>query len=185
MTAVCAKLVRIRPYVASDVDALHALVMASNESLSQWLPWCRPGYSHEDARAWISHCLSMWEAKSAFPFGIFDDETDALLGGVGLSQIDRVHNMANIGYWVGTPNQGRGIAVAATMQAARFGFDEQAFTRLEIVAAAENHASRRVAEKLGAHFECLARNRILLKGVPEAAAVYSLVPGDLNEAEAS
>ena len=39
-----------------------------------------------------------------------------------------------------------------------------------------NLASRAVAERIGAQFECIARNRLILRGRPVAAAVYSLVP---------
>ncbi|TAN54527.1 MAG: N-acetyltransferase, partial [Betaproteobacteria bacterium] len=51
------------------------------------------------------------------------------------------------------------------------------FTRLEIVAPVDNQPSRGVAEKAGAVFECIARNRVVLHGRPLAAAVYSLIPG--------
>jgi hypothetical protein len=33
-----------------------------------------------------------------------------------------------------------------------------------------------VAEKVGAQFECIARNRLVIHGVPVAAAVHSFVP---------
>ena len=49
----------------------------------------------------------------------------------------------------------------------------------EIVAAMDNVASRRVAFCTGATLECVARNHLLLHGVPIAAAVHSLVPDDL------
>ena len=59
---------------------------------------------------------------------------------------------------------------------ARFGFETLRLTRIEIVAAVDNIASRRVAQKCGAEFECLARNRLIVGGVPVTAAVYSLIP---------
>jgi RimJ/RimL family protein N-acetyltransferase len=43
-----------------------------------------------------------------------------------------------------------------------------------------NAASRRVAEKLGARLECIARNRLMGWGRPHDAAVYSLVPSDVE-----
>jgi len=70
-----------------------------------------------------------------------------------------------------------GVAIAAARLAAGFAFRELGLTRIEIVALVDNVASRRVAEKLGATFECVARNRLVHNGVPFAAAVYSLVPG--------
>jgi hypothetical protein len=49
----------------------------------------------------------------------------------------------------------------------------------EIVAAMDDVASRRAAQRAGATLECVAHNRLLRRGVPIAAAVHSLVPGEL------
>jgi RimJ/RimL family protein N-acetyltransferase len=45
----------------------------------------------------------------------------------------------------------------------------------------ENVPSRRVAEKAGARFEAIARNRIVQHGKPYDAALYSLIPSDLTK----
>lgn len=62
---------------------------------------------------------------------------------------------------------------------AQYGFNEIGFNRLEIVVQVENVASCRVAEKLGAKLECIARNRLVGWGKSHDAAVYSLVPTDI------
>ena len=51
-------------------------------------------------------------------------------------------------------------------------------TRLELVIAETNQPSRRVAEKLGARLESLARHRLIDAGTPITAAIYSLIPSD-------
>jgi ribosomal-protein-serine acetyltransferase len=98
------------------------------------------------------------------------------LGGAGLNKINREHNFANLGYWVRQSRQRRGVASGATRLLAGFGFATLGLTRIEIVAVSDNLPSQRVAEKAGAQFECLARNRLVIRGVPLAAKVYSLVP---------
>ena len=52
--------------------------------------------------------------------------------------------------------------------------------RLEIVIAEDNRASRRVAEKAGARFEAVARRRLLLRGEPQDAAIYSFTADDVR-----
>jgi RimJ/RimL family protein N-acetyltransferase len=47
---------------------------------------------------------------------------------------------------------------------------------------AHNLASRRVAEKLGATRGAETRNRLVFRGQPASAIVYSLVPGDVAAA---
>ena len=100
-------------------------------------------------------------------------------GGVGINQINRAYNFGNLGFWVRASRVRNGVAISAARLAARFAFRELALTRVELVALVDNLASRRVAEKLGATFECAARNRLVHNGVPFAAAMYSLVPGDI------
>ena len=52
-----------------------------------------------------------------------------------------------------TGQTGQGIATAAVRLIARFGFEDLGLQRLELLVAADNLASRRVAEKVGARFE--------------------------------
>ena len=95
---------------------------------------------------------------------------------MSINQINQQHNFGNIGYWVRESCQRRGIATRAVRAIADYGFNKLKLTRLEIVAAVDNRASRDVAERAGAIFECIARNRLLVGGRPTAAAVYSMVP---------
>lgn len=176
--------VLIRPLTADDTLPLYRAVRASIDSLSYWLPWCHAGYSEADAADWIAYCQQAWEARREFPFGIVD-RSGELLGGVGLSQVDRANNRANLGYWVAAAHRGKGVASIAARLAARTGFEQLGFTRIEIVVLVDNIASHQVAEKLGATRETEARNRLLFHGHPANAVVYSLVPGDLADRAAS
>jgi len=99
------------------------------------------------------------------------------LGGIAINQINRRQNFGNIGYWVRQACQRQGIATRGAQAIAEYGFGQLKLTRLEIVAPESNAPSRRVAEKVGAVFECIARNRVMVHGKPERAAIYSLVPG--------
>jgi RimJ/RimL family protein N-acetyltransferase len=172
--------VLIRPLTDDDVRPLCRAVRASIDSLSYWLPWCHADYSEADAAEWIAYSMRAWEARNGFPLGVFD-RSGELIGGVGLSHVDRTSNMANIGYWVSAPHCGKGIATTAARLAARIGFGQLGFTRLEIVVLMDNLASHRVAMKLGATREAEARNRLVFQGRPANAVVYSLIPGSLAE----
>jgi len=63
---------------------------------------------------------------------------------------------------------------------ARFGFDELKLRRIEIVAAINNKASQRVAEKAGATREGILRNRLVVRDKVYDAVMFSLIPGDLT-----
>jgi ribosomal-protein-serine acetyltransferase len=173
----------IRPWAPDDTDALFDAVSASLPTLSQSLPWAKPGYSRDDSAAWIAFCMRTREADEEYNFGAFDASTGALLGSVGLNHRIRATCSANLGYWVADPARGRGVAVEAAKQAARFGFDTLGLQRIVIQVLPQNRASLRVAIKLGAVCEGIARNGIIVDGVPREAIVHSLVPEDLRHSE--
>lgn len=167
-----------RPLRPSDATSFFAAVQASLPGLAQWMPWCKLDYALEDAAAWIAFTQAAWSNRTAFPLGIFESGSGAVVGGTGINQINKVHRIGNIGYWVSTPHTGRGVAKLAARQAALLGFGELSLTRLEIVALTGNLASQRVAQGIGASFECIARNRLHVQGQAHEAAVYSLTPQD-------
>jgi RimJ/RimL family protein N-acetyltransferase len=63
---------------------------------------------------------------------------------------------------------------------ARFGFEYLGLVRVEIVAAVENMASLRAAEKAGAAREGVLRNRITVRDRICDAVMFSLIPEDLG-----
>lgn len=174
----------LRPLVADDAPGLYAAVHSSIVSLSYWFPWCHPDYALSDAQAWVAQGIAAWEERTGFPMGIFDEHDGALLGCVGLSQVDRVNSSANLGYWVGEPHRGKGIATRAALLCASLAFENLGFERLEIVALVHNRASQRVAEKVGATRAAFARDRLVFQGRPAAAFVYSLTPADAHHRHA-
>jgi ribosomal-protein-serine acetyltransferase len=170
----------IRPWVATDADALFEAVISSLPTLMQWLPWATPTYSYADAAEWIAHCQRACADDEEYHFGVFDPVSDELLGAVGLNHRIRAYRTANIGYWVADATRGHGVAVEAARQAARFGFETLGLQRIAILIQPENATSLRVAAKLGSAREGVARNGIVVAGRPHDAIVHSLVPGDMT-----
>jgi len=170
--------ITLRPWRPADATAMFEAVRESMHSLGAWLPWCHADYDLTDAHARMEACREGWALGELYAFTVLDTD-GRLLGSAGLSQINRIHRSANAGYWLRASAQGRGWASRALVQVARFGFEQLGLIRVEIVAEPGNLASRRTAERAGAHFEAIARHKLWARGGPVDAAVYSLVPGDL------
>ena len=173
-----------RPYRAGDAPALQAAVRETGADLARWLEWYRPGYSESDAQQWIAHCIAGWASGDLFAFALFDAADARFLGAVGISHRDRAHNFAGIGYWMRASARGRGLASRLGRKVAAFGFGHVGLARIEIVAAVDNLASRRTAERIGARFEGVQRARLRVGERMHDAAMYALVPGDMTSAEA-
>ncbi len=171
-------LIMLRPWREEDAPALYRAVRASLQDLIPWLSWAHADYSITEARAWIQTVSKLWREGGHYAFGVFLPNGE-LVGSCSLGLFYPQCHFANLGYWVHHAYRGQGIAVGAARLVARFGFEEVGLVRIEIVIAAENFASRRVAEKLGAHFEGILRNRLMIHKRPTDAAMYSLLPQDI------
>ena len=171
--------IMVRPYRPDDIAALFEAARASIPELSEWMPWCHPNYSIEETKSFILSRAEAWAKDAEYGFGVFGPEDGRFLGGVGLNFINRVHHMANLGYWVRSSETGRGVAAKAARLVAQFGLRQLGLQRIEILAATGNLASQRVAEKTGALKEGVLRNRLVLRGQPTDAVLYSLIADDL------
>jgi RimJ/RimL family protein N-acetyltransferase len=168
---------RLRPWQPGHAEALYEAARESIATVGKWLPWCHEGYAWEDGVAWVERCQSGWLRGEPYAFAIFDTQ-NRLLGGIGLNRLDRDHRSANLGYWVREQEQGKGVGSAAVAAIADFGFNTLGLQRIEIVVDVDNQASRRTAERAGAHLDGISPNRLWHKGEIVAAAVYSLLPPD-------
>lgn len=170
--------VYLRPLQEADAEALYQAVRASLDDLIPWMSWAHPRYSLLEARRWVETARRRWREGNYYGFGIFSQQE--LIGSCSLGQFHEYYPLANLGYWVRHSHRGQGIAGRAARLVARFGFEHLGLVRVEIVIAVDNHASRRVAEKIGAHYEGILRNRLVVHGQVQDAAMYSLIPQDFT-----
>ena len=165
----------LRPFTRRDVPTFVEAVRESHTTVARWMNWWRSDYSRDDAKTWIAQAGKNLQEETCYELGIFTADGKIFLGSAGLNLFNREHNFCNLGYWVRESRQGQGIATRAARTLAGFGFRELKLARIEIVVAQDNLPSQRVAQKIGATFEGVARNRLTVAGRSHAAAVYSLV----------
>ncbi len=166
--------VHIRPCRLDDAEAVAEAVHESRARLEAWTPWCRPGYSLTDARAFLELQVPAFDHRTEFTFAIVD-RNGRFLGACGLNQIDQANHRANLGYWVRTSATRQGVATTAVRQLRDWAFQNTELVRLEIVVAVGNVPSHRVAEKAGAVREGTLRQRLFLHGTARDATVFSLI----------
>jgi ribosomal-protein-serine acetyltransferase len=170
----------VRVYREEDASALYEAARESIAEVSVWLPWCHENYTIEESREFVDSRAQAARSDEWYSFAAFEKDSGRFLGGVGLNFFNRVHQMANLGYWVRTTAAGRGVATTATRLVARFGFTQLGLHRIEILAAVDNIASQRVAEKVGAVREGVLRKRLLIRGESQDAVLFSLLPEDVG-----
>ena len=168
----------LRPFRLDDAPDLYCAVRESLKELKPWMSWATDEYSEQTARDYIAIARARWEEHNFYAFAIV--RANEILGACTLSSIHSIYRFCNLGYWVRTSCHGQGIAGRAAKLVARFAFQRLGLIRVEIVIAVGNHASVRVAQKIGAHEEGILLNRIVVGASIYDAHMYSLVPADFG-----
>jgi ribosomal-protein-serine acetyltransferase len=168
----------LRPFRLDDAPGLYCAVRESLGELSPWMSWATDAYSEQTAREYISIARARWEEHTFYAFAVL--RGDVLMGACTLSSIHPIYHFCNLGYWVRTSCHGQGIAGHAAKLVARFAFEYLGLIRVEIVISVGNRASLRVAEKIGAHYEGVLLNRMVVGKAVYDAHMYSLLPSDFG-----
>ena len=134
----------IRSFTPADADAL--VRYANNRKI--WLQ-VRDRFPHpyttRDAEAWLDLVAGLEPETS---FGLATEYE--LIGGIGLElQKDVYSHSAELGYWLGEPFWGRGIASRAVRAFVEWSFAEFEIERIFAFVFESNPASLRVLSKAG------------------------------------
>ncbi len=169
----------LRPFEVSDAARV-AELCGDREIAANTLLIPHP-YSLADAELWLAGQAAQYDAGTHVTFATTLREPGGLIGAVGLT-IDRAHDRAELGYWIGRPCWGRGYATEASRAAIRHGFASCGLERIWASHFLRNPASGRVLEKCGMRFEGVARRYVKKWGVYEDGGVYAITRADFKSA---
>ncbi len=160
----------LRPWRAGDEASL--VRYANNRNVSGNLKDRFPfPYTADDAAAWIAHASGQAPVVN---FAIVADG-DAV-GGVGIELgTDVFHRSAEVGYWLGEPFWGRGIASEVLRAVTDYAWATFDVIRLEAGVFSWNPASARVLEKAGYTLEGRLRQAVVKHGRVGDRLIYGLV----------
>lgn len=161
---------QVRTFQPDDAEALAR--NANNHNVSRNMRDTFPyPYALSDAREWIEFATTQSPETN---FAIAGDTE--LIGGIGITlQSDVNRRSAEIGYWLGEPHWGQGIATAALKATTDWAFAEFNLVRLYGEVFEWNPASGRVLEKAGYKLEGRLRKSIVKDGQIIDALLYANV----------
>ncbi|MEK7251759.1 MAG: GNAT family protein [Actinomycetota bacterium] len=171
-TATLSSGVVMRLFRIEEAPALFAAVNAERDRLGEWMPWVPHATGPGAFTAFIQGALRSDEEGTEFHRGLF--ARDQVIGGLGAS-VDLVNRVAEVGYWMISSFEGRGVMTEAVRNLVAFLFDDYEVHRIVIRAAVENTRSRAIAERLGFTPEGIQRESLILNETPTDAAVYSML----------
>ena len=169
----------LRPFRMEDGETIYQAVRESRRELGEWLSWCHPDYTIQDTLQFLGGRVEAFRKDGECAFAIIERASGRFVGATGINQVDKSALRANLGYWLRTSATKRGYATEAAKMVARWAFESLGLERIEIVAATGNVASQKVAARIGATREGIARRRLQVPGVPHDAVVFSLIRSDV------
>lgn len=161
----------MRPLETGDIDEIPTLVEAPEIAANTFVP--RP-YTAEDAVEFVQRARERWQYDEAYVFAIIDKDLGRFVGCMGLHPALE-HDRAEVGYWVGKPYWGRGVATGALRLLIRFGFDVLNLNRIEAGHFDHNPASGRVMLKANMRREGLRRQYILHRDQYKDVVWYAIL----------
>jgi len=166
---------RIRSFEKGDETAM--VRYANNREVSRTLRDSFPfPYRKSDAQAWLK---LVRQQEPEINFAIANDEE--LIGGIGLRFFSDVYRgTAELGYWLGEPFWGRGIASAAVKKFSPYCFERYDIVRLTAGVFEGNNRSCRVLEKAGFALEGRQRRAITKDETVLDEIVYGLAREDVQ-----
>jgi ribosomal-protein-serine acetyltransferase len=147
---------------------------------TRWMPWCHKDYSVAESEKFIAESVENWKNQAEYDYAVFDVQDGIFVGGVALNLFNQHRKLMNLGYWVRTGSQQRGIAHTATRLLAKTAFKDLDLNRIEVAMAVENYASQKTAEKSGATREGILRKLLFIGGVQHDAVMFSFVREDFE-----
>lgn len=172
--------VLLRPPRAADFQPWAELRDLSAAYLQPWEPaWAEDDLTRPAFRRRLSVYAREMELETAWPFFVFANGGETLVGAVTLSNVRRgVAESGTVGYWVGRPFAGRGHATAALKAVLAFAFDTLDLHRVEASCLPANLASRRVLQKSGFRQEGEAKAYLKINGAWADHLLFGVVSDD-------
>jgi ribosomal-protein-serine acetyltransferase len=139
--------VELRRLDPEDAESLQEVIDRNRDRLRPWM-WWADGSTVETTRAFIQAAI---DGDLDDPVGLYVD--GELVGAMGMSADPFSQLNREIGYWIESSHEGRGIVTRATRALITRAFTELGCHRITIHAGTANTRSRAIPERLGFRHE--------------------------------
>jgi [ribosomal protein S5]-alanine N-acetyltransferase len=159
-----------------DAPVLAEQLRINRAFLAPWEPVRDDDYfTVAGQSAVLASALARYEQGTALPSVILD-ESGRVVGRITLSDIVRgSFQSCHLGYWLGSAENGRGLATSAVRDIIRVAFEELALHRIQAGTLLHNVRSQRVLERNGFVRFGVAPSYLKIDGEWQDHALYQIV----------
>jgi len=148
----------------THADRMYELGVKNKDEFIKWLPWVVETKSVEDTKEFIKGSLENFTKGKEINCNIF--YKNELIGNIGLFGIEDKLKVkkGDIGYWLDSDFQGRGIVTKSVKKMLEIAFFKRDITRVTLKCATNNTNSCNVAKRVGFKFEGTLRGEAVVNG---------------------
>lgn len=167
----------VMPQTWQAVD-LYQAIAHDREKLGQWLPWAYKMKSSQDEADFIQTIQEKMTKNRMIVLTI-------LVNGEPSGMID-LHNLVKnkkgeIGYWLSSEYQGRGIVTNSVLKLCQYAFDELNLQYVDLIVATENGKSARVAQN--AKFKLMGMKKNLINDKLDGQIFRKINPARTDQSD--
>ena len=166
----------------ADFQGWAELRASSRDFLTPWEPtWPRDDLSKSSFRRRLKRYGRDMRDDLAYPFFLFEIDSDNIIGGLTLSNVRRgVAQSCALGYWIGQPYARNGYMTAAVTAIIPYVFKTLQLHRLEAACLPINEASVRLLKRSGFNEEGYAQGYLRINGKWQDHLLFGLIADDMN-----
>lgn len=160
----------LRPFYLGDAETV--MTLAGDRHVAAMTLTVPHPYELHHAEGWIESHEAHRLAGTAAVFAVCE-RGGRLVGAIGL-EINKTHERAELGYWIGPPYWGKGYATESSIETIRYGFEVLRLSRIHASRFGANPASGRVLEKAGMNREGVLPGHLQRMGVWHDSVLYGV-----------
>jgi RimJ/RimL family protein N-acetyltransferase len=176
------RLVRLEPLASGHVADL--LAAASDEAVWRWT--VEANHTPDLVRAHLERAMAALREGAQLPFATIERASGRAVGSTRFMAIDLAHHRLEVGWtWLDPAAQGQGLNDEAKLLQLRHAFEVLGCRRVEFKTDSLNERSRAALSAIGATFEGIFRNHMLMpSGRMRHSAWYSVIDAEWPEVRA-
>ncbi|MFJ7942234.1 GNAT family N-acetyltransferase [Streptomyces sp. NPDC096354] len=163
----------LRPLEIWQAEEFLAHIDRARELVDPWIPFATFATDLESARALLQRYADKQAADTGRLYGIWSDGT--LVGGVLFRLFDTESGNCEIGCWLESAGEGRGLVTRAVRKLIDWAVEERGMHRVEWVASSANTRSVAVAKRLGMTCDGVLRQNYPYRGVRHDSEIWSVL----------
>ena len=137
---------QLRLHEEQYAEEYFALIERNRAYLREWMPWAAFEGSLEETKAYMKQTLLQFANREELQTGIWYQ--NKLVGCIGY-HMDWADRKVEIGYWLDSSMQGKGLVTRVCRALVTYAFDQHNLNKVEIHCAPGNTRSRAIPERLG------------------------------------